>query len=96
MIKCPKCHQPLNRFKLLFKSNYSTIKCSNCGKTSKIRRLGGTMFGAIMGGVTPILCMIMGRLFEMPTALFGLLMLLIVQLGIIYFYDEKYFEIMYE
>jgi len=80
----------------MFKTNYSTIKCSNCKKISKVRRLGGTMFGAILGGITPVLSVIMGKIFDIPIALLGVFIIFIIQMVVIYFYDNKYFEIMYD
>ena len=58
MISCPKCGEPLDDHKLLFKMDYSVIECVDCGsrwnlkiKRNKFYRV----FGAIFGGLSFIL-----------------------------------------
>ena len=79
----------------MFKSNYSTIKCGNCGEVSKLKRLSGTRYSALFSIIMTIAAMIIGHLFELPIALTGLLALFIINYGFIYFYDDKYFKIMH-
>jgi len=69
MIKCPKCGEPLNGYKLLFKPDYSKIECGNCGSTWNLKvkrnrfyRVFGGVFGALSSVILAAIIIFFGLL----------------------------------
>lgn len=69
MIKCPKCGEPLNGYKLLFKSDYSKIQCGNCGsiwnlkvKRNKFYAIANGLFGGLSALLLAVIVSFLGLL----------------------------------
>jgi DNA-directed RNA polymerase subunit RPC12/RpoP len=97
MIRCPECNDPLNGFKLLFKSDYSKIECGNCGskwnlkvRRNKFYRIFGAVFGVVSALVLALIIVFFGLLWLGVIAA-------VVLLGIVFLimrnFVEKFIEI---